>query len=40
MKAIRRRMKDPVATHDLETVPVELVVRSTVRGLADKGLAA
>jgi DNA-binding LacI/PurR family transcriptional regulator len=40
MKAIRRRMKDPVATHDLETVPIELVVRSTVRGLADKGLAA
>ena len=40
MKAIRRRMKDPVATHDLETVPIELVVRSTVRGFAEKGLAA
>jgi len=40
MKAIRRRMKDPVATHDLETVPIELVVRSTVRGFAEKDLAA
>ena len=40
MKAIRRRMKDPVATHYLETVPIELVVRSTVRGFAEKDLAA
>jgi DNA-binding LacI/PurR family transcriptional regulator len=40
MKAIRRRMKDPGATHDLETVPIELVVRSTVRGFAEKDLAA
>lgn len=33
MEAIRRRMQTPFAPHDLQTVPVRLVVRSTVRGL-------
>jgi DNA-binding LacI/PurR family transcriptional regulator len=36
MKAIRRRMHAPFAPHELQTVPVHLVVRSTVRGLDDR----
>jgi DNA-binding LacI/PurR family transcriptional regulator len=35
MKAIRRRMHAPFAPHDLQTVSVGLVVRSTVRGLGE-----
>ncbi|MEP6702820.1 MAG: LacI family DNA-binding transcriptional regulator [Betaproteobacteria bacterium] len=34
MGMIRRRVEDPVAPHALTTVPVWLVARSTVRGLA------
>jgi len=37
MKAIRRRAETPLAPHDMETVPVRLVPRSTVRGLAENG---
>lgn len=35
MSAIRRRTDTPLASHDMQTVPVHLVPRSTVRGLAD-----
>ncbi len=34
MNAIRRRTQDPIGPHDLTIVPVSLVARSTVRGLA------
>jgi len=34
MEAIRRRAQNPVAPHDLTTVPVSLVVRATVREVA------
>ena len=37
MAMIRRRVEDPVAPHALTTVPVWLVARSTVRGLAPAG---
>ena len=33
MRAVRRRADAPSASHDLATVPVRLIVRSTVRGL-------
>ena len=40
MAMIHRRSEDPVAPHSLTTVPVRLVVRSTVRGLAPAETAA
>ena len=40
MSAIRRRTETPFASHDMETVPVRLVPRSTVRGLGEHGASA
>jgi DNA-binding LacI/PurR family transcriptional regulator len=37
MSAIRRRTDTPSASHDMQTIPVQLVARSTVRGLGDHG---
>ncbi|MEO6624127.1 MAG: LacI family DNA-binding transcriptional regulator [Burkholderiaceae bacterium] len=37
MAMVLRRVEDPVAPHALTTVPVSLVARSTVRGLAAAG---
>jgi DNA-binding LacI/PurR family transcriptional regulator len=36
MSAIRRRTDTPLASHELQTVPVQFVARSTVRGLCDR----
>jgi hypothetical protein len=35
MSAIRRRTVTPFASHDMETIPVRLVPRATVRGLGE-----
>ena len=40
VNAVKRRAKDSRARHRVETVPVQLVVRSTVRGLVAKEASA